>query len=45
MKNKRKCESFIESNIKGYNVARHFYKEHLMAITISGGLKGKDIYI
>ena len=45
MKNKRKCESFIESNIKGYNVAKHFYKEHLMAITISGGLKGKDVYI
>lgn len=42
---KRKCEEFVEGNIKGYEVAKHFYKEHLVAITISGGSKGKDVYI
>lgn len=42
---KRKCEEFVESNIKGYEVTKHFYKEHLVAMTISGGLKGKNVYI
>ena len=42
---KRKCEEFVESNIKGYDVAKHFYKEHLVAMTIRGNLKGKDVYI
>ena len=42
---KRKCEEFIESNIKGYDVTKHFYKEHLVAMTIRGNLKGKDVYI
>lgn len=38
---KRKCEEFVESNIKGYDVAKHFYKEHLVAMTIRGNLRVK----
>lgn len=45
MQSKRKCENFIENNIKGYDVSRHFYKGYLVAITIKGKSRGKDVYI
>lgn len=45
MINRRKCEDFIENNIRGYNISKHFYKGKLVSIVIKGGLRGKDVHI